>query len=231
MSIWNALFGPPADDQSQLYPLPPSSATQQQMRDAQLLIVQAHMQSQYQNSLANQLSGLGQSLMTGPGSIYASGGGGGAWVTSSSVAWVGTTLIPPHQHSGRLKRLKHLPDTLGWRGWLTTVTDGKAVLRSPQQDTVWHDTELRCDKWCEDDVVRGVAGIHALLAPEHWQDLVWEYGAASVTGLVERFGKFVLGEDGWRAEWVIVRELCAPPELAAQLALSYPEVKIHIDGE
>lgn len=48
-----------------------------------------------------------------------------------------------------------------------------------------------------------------------------------VTGVVERFGRYVLGTEGWRAEWVIVRKLRAPtPEIAEALGRVYPEVEI-----
>jgi hypothetical protein len=48
-----------------------------------------------------------------------------------------------------------------------------------------------------------------------------------VTGIVERFGRYVLGTEGWRAEWVIVRKLCAPtPEIAEALGRVYPDVEI-----
>jgi hypothetical protein len=48
-----------------------------------------------------------------------------------------------------------------------------------------------------------------------------------VTGIVERYGRYVLGTEGWRAEWVIVRKLCAPtPEIAEALGRVYPDVEI-----
>jgi hypothetical protein len=48
-----------------------------------------------------------------------------------------------------------------------------------------------------------------------------------VTGIVERFGRYVLGTEGWRAEWVIVRKLRAPtPEIAEALGRVYPDVEI-----
>jgi hypothetical protein len=36
-----------------------------------------------------------------------------------------------------------------------------------------------------------------------------EIGHCHVHGIVERFGRYVLGTKGWRAEWVVIRELMA----------------------
>lgn len=49
----------------------------------------------------------------------------------------------------------------------------------------------------------------------------------TIHGIVERFGKFALGTDGWRAEWVIIRKLLAPDtETGLALEKAYPEVEI-----
>jgi hypothetical protein len=213
-------------------------------------------------NLWNQFHGVGSGGAGGSsGGNFGPGGGGGAGVSSGWVSFPGGGgggAQAPFRHSGRLKmkRMKYLPDTMGWRGWkIADVMDisGNAFkkkfkrswdvfckaerglyLQSPQQNTVWEGPELRCERWDKDEAVRGASGIHALLAPECWRDLEWEYqiGDTPVTGLVERFGKFILGEDGWRAEWVIIRELQVPDrKVATELARTYPEVTIHIDGE
>ncbi len=53
-----------------------------------------------------------------------------------------------------------------------------------------------------------------------------------VTGIVERFGRYVLGDKGWRAEWCIIRELQAPDiETMVGLMEVYPEVKVHLKGK
>jgi hypothetical protein len=130
------------------------------------------------------------------------------------------------------------PNTMGWRSWSFDIAAG--VLRSPQIGTAWPDAELHCEEWCESDVIRGVAGIHAHLVPYGWADAPSQqpqrgtpmpngYMATLpiVTGIVERFGKFVLGTEGWRAEWVIIRKLSAPNRaVAAALREIYPEVEI-----
>jgi hypothetical protein len=46
---------------------------------------------------------------------------------------------------------------------------------------------------------------------------------------VERFGRYVLGTEGWRAEWVVIRELMAPDtETALALMQRYRDVKVHV---
>ncbi len=131
------------------------------------------------------------------------------------------------------------PSTLGWRSW---IWDEKTcALLSPTQQTPWLDPELRCEAWDTSDAIRGVAGIHAHLVPMRWESVASEYsgtawatgsgqtGAASplVTGVVERYGRYVLGTEGWRAEWVVIRKLRAPtPDVAQALARVYPEVEI-----
>lgn len=214
--------------------------TQQQM---DMLQAQA-MQAQQWQQLANSLQNISVSMLFGH-----------APLRNSAPA-----ATPAFRHSGKLKRIRYLENTLGWRAWkIADVRDVKVahhkdwlrsvrratqglfveakqqlVLQSPQQETLWEQGELRCEKWDKDEAVRGKSGIHALLAPENWRDLAWEYqiGQTQITGLVERMGKFVLGEDGWRAEWVIIRELSVPTQdLADKLKLTYPEVTIHVDKE
>jgi hypothetical protein len=81
--------------------------------------------------------------------------------------------------------------------------------------------------------VRGEAGIHARRMPKDWLhfDTQWfpEIGRCDVHGIVERFGRYVLGTEGWRAEWVVIRELMAPDtKTALALMQRYPEVRVHI---
>ncbi len=50
----------------------------------------------------------------------------------------------------------------------------------------------------------------------------------TVLGVVERFGKYVLGTEGWRAEWVIIRKLkAATTEIGLLLEQAYPDVEIY----
>jgi hypothetical protein len=119
--------------------------------------------------------------------------------------------------------------TLGFRVWLW---NGKH-LTSPYMRTVWIEPELRCVEWKESKVVRGEAGIHAeRYAPSWtWQKPYYEtQGPKSeiiVRGVVERFGKYVLGTEGWRAEWVVIRKLLAPTqEIGLALERAYPDVEI-----
>jgi hypothetical protein len=80
--------------------------------------------------------------------------------------------------------------------------------------------------------VRGRAGIHALRVPCDWRranPAVTEIGNHHVHGLVERFGRYVLGTEGWRAEWVVIRELMAPDaETALALMQKYPDLRVHV---
>lgn len=124
-------------------------------------------------------------------------------------------------------KLKDLPNTFGWRYW--NLNDDKVDLRleSPHTKTIWDSSQLTTEKWDESDVVRGVAGIHAICPitslrqnGRHWRPVV---------GIVERFGRFVLGTEGWRAEHVIIHrlhvtvkfKLCSPREVAEELANHY----------
>jgi hypothetical protein len=121
------------------------------------------------------------------------------------------------------------PDTLGWRGWRW---DGH-VLISPVQHTPWSDTTLHAEQWSDSAAVRGVAGIHARRMPCDWLRVdpkaMPEIGSCDVHGIVERFGRYVLGTEGWRAEWVLIRELLAPnAQTALALMRRYPEVRVHI---
>lgn len=122
------------------------------------------------------------------------------------------------------------PDTLGWRtfGWHPT----KHCLVSPVQGTLWTEPEMRVENWSESAAVRGVAGIHACRLPRgDWRTAQRpsDMPAHPILCLVERFGKFVLGTEGWRAEWVFIKEILAPDEAAARaLRRVYPELPISV---
>jgi hypothetical protein len=116
------------------------------------------------------------------------------------------------------------PDTLGWRGW---YWNGSWLI-SPMQGTEWHVSTLRAEVWADNLAVQGVAGIHAMRVPTDWRR-ARSFGDCKVHGIVERFGRFVLGTEGWRAEWVVIRELMAPDtETALALMRKYPDVRVHV---
>jgi hypothetical protein len=123
-------------------------------------------------------------------------------------------------------------DTLGWRAWGWDYK--KKLLRSPvMTHHVWEFPELRVEHWETSDAVGGVAGIHARLLPMNWEianpreHLPLNPKELCVTGIVERFDRYVLGEDGWRAEWVIIRKLLAQnQQLGFELERSYPDVEV-----
>lgn len=127
------------------------------------------------------------------------------------------------------------PNTLGWRVWVWC--NQTKLLRSPvQRDTIWHAAEHRVPEWSTKAALRGVAGVHAALMPYDWRradpddhDELRDYcnGLDQVHGVVERFGRFVLGTTGWRAEWVIIRALKAPnTEIGLALEKAYPDVEV-----
>lgn len=133
----------------------------------------------------------------------------------------------------------------GWRCWKWDIE--RRQLLSPSQGTLWPTPELRCASWYDDEVVGGRAGIHASLVPSDWTKHphpVYPRNDAHVeprqdgtlapyiivTGIVERFGKFVLGTEGWRAEWVIIRKLRAPTtEIGLAMEETFPDVEIIYD--
>jgi hypothetical protein len=124
------------------------------------------------------------------------------------------------------------PDTLGWRGWKWDTRQN--CLRSPSQGTLWDNgPEMRVDNWkAMTEQVRNHAGIHACRLPRgDWKSArpPHDFIGSDIIGLVERYGKFVLGTEGWRAEWVIIRELMVCDEItAAKVKAAYPEVPVHV---
>ncbi len=129
------------------------------------------------------------------------------------------------------------PDTLGWREWIWD--DEHKCLKSPSMGTLWPTADLRAEAWDSLEVIRGKAGIHAVLVPKHWK-ILHELNCSplggstrdTVSGIVERFGKYVLGTEGWRAEQVVIRELLAPStEIGLELEQRYPDVIIHYSDQ
>lgn len=139
--------------------------------------------------------------------------------------------IQPPPPAPAIDRDPEFDDTMGYRNWSLLPMEG--VLRSPVQGTLWFEAELHCEDWCESDVVRGRQGIHAGFVPVGWRNMVCvRSGEITIAGIVERFGKYVLGTDGWRAEWVVIRKLIAPNAfIAAGLRGVYPDIEIIIAGE
>jgi hypothetical protein len=113
-------------------------------------------------------------------------------------------------------------------------------------------------KWSFSAAVRGKAGIHAARMPYDWRraslkdteleafaitgttQLAWiainstfnsgDLPETHIIGIVERFGKYVLGTEGWRAEWVIIKALKAPTtEVGLLLEQAYPDVEVYYE--
>lgn len=131
----------------------------------------------------------------------------------------------------------YAPDTLGWRVWVWDAK--KKRLCSPAQGTIWHTPELRVKRWNASEAVRGIAGIHAARMPRDWRRAKLEHHGElatyrgdehTIVGVVERFGKYVLGTEGWRAEIAIIRKLRAPNiEIGLALEKAYPDVEVYYE--
>jgi hypothetical protein len=166
------------------------------------------------------------------------------WVGGSNGSvWIGAgTNSPgimqfPNPTPPVLKPDPTQPDTLGWREWVWSPAD--KMLKSPSTGTLWPEAELVVPTWDDGEAVRGVSGIHAHLVPKHWK-ILGEQGGGYVApgdpnrvhGIVERFGKYVLGTEGWRAEWVIIKELMAPSTaVGLEIEQAYPDVIVHYPDE
>jgi len=126
---------------------------------------------------------------------------------------------------------------LGWRVW--HWDDKIKKLKSPTWGTVWHTHELRVPKWNREEVVRGKAGIHAARMPYNWIKASLQetelngYVSSSgdtIVGIIERWGKYVLGTEGFRCEIAIIKKLKAPnTEIGLALELAYPDCEIVYD--
>jgi branched-subunit amino acid transport protein len=133
---------------------------------------------------------------------------------------------------GKARDSKDYMDSVyGFRIWSLDMNLG--LLRSPHRNTVWEGPDMVCEDWEESEVVRGVSGVHAYLCPTDWKiqaknrpGSIYD-NSIMIAGVVERYGRYVLGEDGWRSEWAIIRKLYAPNKVIAEaLRKSYPEVEI-----
>ena len=155
-------------------------------------------------------------------------GGGGSLILPGSGNFVQPGMIFPSGPPSLLKPDPRVPDTLGWREWV--FPPGWDRLMSPVQNTAWPSSHLTAETWTDEGGVRGFVGIHAHLVPKHWK-VVSELTCPApyvVTGIVERFGRYVLGTEGWRAEQVVIRELLAPStEIGLKLEQAYPDVIVH----
>lgn len=116
------------------------------------------------------------------------------------------------------------PDTLGWRIWGWDADSRR--LTSPSRDTIWHTKTLQAPKF----TAHGRDGIYARLVPADWRSAPWgaidrpAWGAPAITGIVERYGQYELGDRGWRSEIATIRELQAPAALVDVLQAVYADV-------
>ena len=130
-----------------------------------------------------------------------------------------------------------LPDDRGEMGVRIWRMGEDGLLRSiTRQYFVWTSSRVRAESFTVSDVVHGDTGIHAYRMPGDVDG--WLRGAPTflyftrenlqdVYGIVERFGLYVLGTEGWRAEEAVIRKLWAnSPEQAALLRAAYPDVEV-----
>jgi hypothetical protein len=121
-----------------------------------------------------------------------------------------------------------LPSIYGWREWYLADLQSY-VLLSPIRRTPWPTAALQAHTWSNEPLVNGHEGVHAHRCPANWrinQDC-WPKLPRLVTGIVERFGRAVLGRNGWRAEHVVIRELIARDrKIALALSMRYPSARV-----
>lgn len=170
-----------------------------------------------------------QSMMTA--TVVAAGGAGFASQLTMMPMVLPMAALPDHSQ----------PTTLGWRAWywITPPLQMKPRLISPHMHTEWPTPELHVEApWDDSDVLRGASGIHARLMPRDWRRAGWpqlqqQEGPMDdhpylVTGVVERFGRFVLGRTGWRAEWVMIRALMAKTtDTGLALEMKFPDIPVY----
>lgn len=186
-------------------------------------------------SKANKTSVSGSIPVTG--SVLFTGTGGAVMLTGGGAGSVGITTVSSST-SSRPRWMKpdpRQPDTLGWRAWVWDPVD--ELLRSPHQGSLWLVSQFCADTWSDEGAVRGTVGLHARLVPKHWKIIGWpdcdgssglDENPLLVTGIVERFGRYVLGTEGWRSEQVAIHELMAPStEIGLKLEQKYPDVIVH----
>ncbi len=223
------------------------SAQMQNYTQAQI----ASLQSSMQLTVAQKQAQVAGALTVGNGgAVTIVGGAGGGTGVGGAVSLVGGAPVSISSSIGTADTLPSFakpdtkqPDTLGWRAWLWSEDVERLV--SPHQSTPWPDDTLIVPHWDEGDAVRGTSGIHARLVPKNWRIIGWPDGDGSsglsespmlVTGVVERYGRYVLGTLGWRAEHVVIKELMAPStEIGLAIEKAYPNVIVHypdqIEGE
>lgn len=163
------------------------------------------------------------------------------WVTVASLPMPPRAIppMPPRAIPRWLRPDPQLPNTLGWRAWLWS--EQHQCLVSPHQATPWPTPLLTAAEWNAEEALRGSAGIHARLVPRHWKIVGWPDDDSSngldenpflVTGVAERFGHYVLGTEGWRAQQVVIRELLAPStKIGLFLEQLYPDVIVHYSDQ
>lgn len=151
--------------------------------------------------------------------------------------------------------IEYLPDEMGWRYW--NWSPSRLTLCSPLYRSVWREREFVAVNWPKrraNPDERNHTGIHAARAPVDWwrrtngelrkvgdkagqsgistnvqvgETLAYVDDEIIVQGLVERFGGFVRGTRGWRAEMVIIMEFLAPNNrIGLQLEQAFPDVPV-----
>jgi len=123
----------------------------------------------------------------------------------------------------RTRRGLRAPDGGLWGVREFSIGGGKLI--SPIMKTVWERPALVANTFDDSTEVKGAAGIHACWPA--WPHACRDYSAA-VYGLVRGYGRTVQGDNGWRAERVIIEALLVRSrDLEKELRRSYPEALVH----
>jgi hypothetical protein len=119
---------------------------------------------------------------------------------------------------------------------LRVLDDGR--LQSPQRQTVWTGPSLTAQTWTDTGALRDECGVHAIWPgradPRNQINLLLErirqyrgcVPDCLAVGVVAGYGRYVAGEDGWRAEQQVLQAVFTSPKFAPLIARRYPDVPV-----
>jgi len=118
----------------------------------------------------------------------------------------------------------------GVREFVMRMQQGRLLLCSPHMGTPWRRPALVAGEFVDSSEVRCAAGIHAYWPGRRHalQILGLNRTIARAQALVRGYGRTVQGDDGWRAERVVIEAVVVGYEQQAEaLQSTYPDVPIH----